>query len=452
MTKTIHRRSLSAAAALLFAAFSQASLAEMTADEAARLGADLTPIGAEKAGNADGSIPAWDGGITKAPAGFVPAKGYLDPYAAEKPLFTITAANMKEYADKLAPGQVELLKRYPSFKIPVYPSHRSAALPQSVYDLAKSEGMKAKIAEGGRGLINVEKTNVPFPIPKNGEEVIWNHLARYLGGAYQRYTAEFPVQASGRFTPVTRVETMAMPGAIERPDPNMLYYYISKITGPSNVAGEGVLVQETLDQNKEARRAWLYNPGSRRVLRAPEFAYDAPGTGADGLRTVDDYQGFTGITDRYDWKLIGKKEMYVPYNSFKLTDKSLKYSQIIQPTNVNSDLTRYELHRVWVVEATLKKGMRHIYAKRVFFIDEDSWTVVHADQYDGRGELWRVHQLHLTQFYDVPMPWFAIEALYDLQARRYLASGVQNEEPPHKLGVKLTGASFSTEAFRRQGR
>jgi hypothetical protein len=451
-TQFITKRTLRlACAAGLLASLPWLAHAELSPQEAERLGKDLTPVGAERAGNAQGSIPAWDGGLSKPPAGFDAAKGYVDPYANEKPLYTVTAANMDGYRDKLPPGQLEMLKRYPSYKINVYPSHRTAAYPQSVYAAAKSEGVKAKLAADGDGVINADKTTIPFPLPENASEVLWNHVSRYYGGSWVRYNAELPVQTNGNFTPVTRTETFAAPAALDKADPNRLYYYLAKITGPSNVAGDATLVHEPLNQVEEPRLAWLYNPGTRRVLRAPQVAYDSPGSGSDGLRTIDDYLGFNGAPDRYNWKLVGKKEMLISYNNFKLSDKSLKYSQIIQPAHMNPDLVRFELHRVWVMEATLKPGARHIYAKRVFYVDEDSWSIAHVDQYDGRGELWRVRDVHLMPFYDVPMTWGIGEVLYDLQSRRYIASGLMNQERQHRFGDKLSLGMFSPDALRRQG-
>ncbi len=425
--------------------------AETSAADVERLAKDLTPIGAERAGNAAGTIPAWDGGITKPPAGFDPAKGYADPYASEKPLYTITAANVETYRDKLPPGQVEMLKRYPSYKMNVYPSHRTGAYPQAIYDTVKAEAPKAKLAAEGNGVTDVTKTTVPFPVPKVATEVLWNHVTRYLGGIWTRYNAEFPVQANGSFTPVTRIETFAAPWALDKSDPNRVYYYLAKITGPSNVAGDAVLVHEPLNQVQEPRLAWTYNPGTRRVVRAPNISYDAPGTGADGLRTIDDLLGFNGAPDRYNWKLVGKKEMIISYNNFKLSDKGLKYAQIIQPGHMNPDLVRFELHRVWVLEATLKPGARHVYAKRVLYIDEDSWSIAHADQYDGRGELWRVRDVHLMPFYDKQFTWGVAEVLYDLQSRRYIASGLMNEERLHKFTDKMALSIFSPDSLRRQG-
>jgi hypothetical protein len=438
-------------AILCFVAVSSVAWGEMTAQEAERLGNDLTPVGAERAANQNGTIPAWDGGLTKPPSGFDVTKGYLNPFASETPLYTITAANVEQHKDKLAPGHIEMLKRYSTFKMNVFPSHRTTAYPQSIYALAKSESLQTKLAPGGNGVMNIAKSTVPFPIPKAPLEVLWNHEARYYGGTWTRYNAEFPVQTNGTFTPVTRIETFAAPWALDKTEPNRLYYYRSKLTGPSNVAGDGILVHEPLDQVQEPRSAWTYNPGTRRVLRAPNIAYDSPGSGADGLRTMDDYLGFNGAPDRYDWKLLGKKEMVISYNNFRLSDKGLKYTDIIQPGHMNPELVRYELHRVWVLEATLKSGARHIYAKRVFYLDEDSWSLAHGDLYDGRGELWRVRDVHLMPYYDVLMTWGICEVLYDLQARRYLASGLMNQERAARIGEKLHLSDFSPESLRREG-
>ncbi|WP_370263245.1 DUF1329 domain-containing protein [Limnobacter sp.] len=422
------------------------------ANDFSKLGTTLTPIGAEKAGNAAGTIPEWKGGISKPPAGFDPNKGYLDPFASDKPIVTITAANMEQHKDKLAPGQMEMLKRYPTYKMNVYPTHRTAAYRPDVYKFAKEEAPGIKLAEGGNGILNLKKSNVPFPIPTEGVQVIWNHIMRDLGGSITRHSADFPVQTNGSFTVGKRTETISFAAYMDDPEPNRIFYYMNQTTAPANAAGEVALVHEPLDQVKEPRLAWQYNPGQRRVIRAPELAYDSPGIGADGLRTNDDFNGFNGSPDRYNWKLVGKKEMYVAYNNYKLTSKDLKYSDIIKTNHVNQDLVRYELHRVWVVEATLKPGARHIYSKRVFFIDEDSWSVLHADQYDARGGLWRVREVFGVQLYDAPTFGPAGEVMYDLQARRYLVNALTNEEKPMEFGKKYTTADFSTAALRRMGR
>lgn len=428
---------------------SNSTLAAMTTQEVERLGKDLTPVGAEKAGNKDGSIPDWEGGLAVRPIGLDAKVVYADPFANEKSLYTITAANLQQYQDKLAPGQLSMLKRFPSYKMNVYPSHRTAALPQREYDLIKMEGGKVALAVGGNGILNIKSSSVPFPIPKSGLEVIWNHLSRYRGGSFMRPSLLIPVQVNGTFTPVVRTETLALASSMEKPEPNRLFYYMAGDTAPSSIAGGAELLHEPLDQVKEPRLAWLYNPGTRRVMRAPEVSYDTPGNNVDGLATTDDYDGFNGAPDRYDWKLIGKKDMIISYNNYRLIGKDAKVSDIIKPGHMNQDMVRYELHRVWTVEATLKAGKRHVYAKRTFYVDEDSWQIAHADMFDGRGELWRVHELHAVQYYDFPTPWIACDVQYDLQARRYLITGLVNAAKPIKFGVKFDTNAFSTDAMRR---
>ena len=422
------------------------------ANDLSELGKSLTPVGAEKKGNAAGTIPDWTGGLVAVPKGFDPAKGYINPFADEKPLFTISAANMAQYAANLTPGQMEMMKRYPTYKMNVYKTHRTAGYRQSVYDNARAEAPNVKLVDGGNGVEGIKKSNIPFPVPKSGVEVIWNHNFRDLGGSFTRYSADFPVQTDGSFTVGKRIETVSLASHMDSPEPNRILYFMNQITAPANAAGEVALVHEPINQVAEPRLAWQYNPGQRRVIRAPELAYDSPGIGADGLRTNDDLNGFNGSPDRYEWKLVGKKEMYVPYNNYKLADQTLKYSNIIQKSHVNPDMVRYELHRVWVVEATLKPGKRHIYAKRVFYIDEDSWGVLHADQYDSRNTLWRVREVFGTQAYHAPAFASSGEVIYDLQSRRYLVGGLTNEEKFAEFGKKYSPADFSTAALRRMGR
>ncbi|MCF5823635.1 DUF1329 domain-containing protein, partial [Pseudomonas syringae] len=233
---------------------------------------------------------------------------------------------------------------------------------------------------------------------------------------------------------------------------NVLFYFKQEVTAPARLAGGVLLVHETLDQVAEPRSAWLYNAGQRRVRRAPQVSYDGPGTASDGLRTSDNLDMYNGAPDRYDWKLIGKQEMYIASNSHKLDDPTLKYADIIKAGHINQDLTRYELRRVWHVTATLKEGQRHIYAKRDFFIDEDTWQAAVIDHYDGRGQLWRVAEAHSENYYDKQVPWYAVETLYDLQSGRYVALGMKNEEKKaYEFGFTAGTSDFSPNALRQEG-
>lgn len=427
---------------------------------AAQLGADMTPMGAERAGNAAGTIPAWNGGIkSAAEAGFPdfkPGGHHPDPYASDKPLYRIDASNMSKYAANLTAGSNALLTAYKgSYFLNVYPAHRSAAFPQRIYDAVKNNAATAKLTGGGTGVTGAIGGS-PFPVPQSGLEAIWNHILRYRLDSAERYIGQAAVTRAGSYNLVKfHDETMvayALPGATEASLDNVIIYFIQETIAPARLAGEILLVHETLDQSKEQRRAWLYNPGQRRVRRAPNVAFDNPGTGSDGLRTSDQFDLYNGSPERYDWKLVGKREMIVPYNAYKLHSNKAKNDDIIKPLHINQDLARYELHRVWVVDATLKAGQRHLYKRRTFYIDEDSWQILMVDCYDDRDQLWRVQEAHSIEYYDVPTFWTTLELTYDLQAGRYLALGLDNEEPKTvDFSVKRTAADFTPAALARRG-
>ena len=232
---------------------------------------------------------------------------------------------------------------------------------------------------------------------------------------------------------------------------NTLIYFKQAVTAPARLAGTILVVHETMDQVKEPRRAWVYNAGRRRVTRAPNVAYDNPGTAADGQRTSDQFDMFNGAPDRYDWKLVGKKEMIVPYNSYTLHSNRVKNADILKPLHINQDLARYELHRVWVVDATLKAGTSHLYSRRTFYVDEDSWQILAADQYDGRGAIWRASEAHCINYYDAQTFWSTLEVHTDLQNGRYLVIGLDNEGRTYDFSIKRSPADYSPDSLRRDG-
>lgn len=444
---------LSSAIALVL---SCSAAAKLSPDQVARLGADLTPLGAEKAGNKDGSIPAWEGGITSAPAGYKPGDHHADPFAGDKVLFTIDKSNLAKYKDTLSPGQLALFDLYPTYKMNVYQSRRTASYPQYVYDATKNIAGKAELVQGGNGIINAA-IGIPFPIPANGLEAIWNHTLRFRGVSASRNGGQAAPTANGDFTMIGFDEQIMFKysdkaaSAEALQTENILFRFKQSVTTPARLAGTALLVHETMDQVKTPRQAWTYNTGQRRVRRAPNVAYDAPGTASDGLRTTDDFDMFNGSPDRYNWKLVGKKEMYIPYNSYKLHGKDVKYADLLKPGHINPDYVRFEKHRVWQVEATLKDGMRHVYGKRVFFIDEDSWQIHVADLYDARGELYRVAVAHGLNYYEVPTHWSTLEVYHDLNSRRYIAIGLDNETKMYDFSVKLSDNDFTPAALRREG-
>mgnify|MGYP000303608418 CR=1 FL=1 len=446
----------SAVASVLFSGVASAKVSE---EKAAQLGGDVyTPMGSERAGNEDGSIPAWNGGIQQAPEGYEVGDHHPDPFADDEVEFTITASNYKDYEDFLTVGQVALFKTYPeNFKMNVYTSRRSASFPQHVYDAIKANAPRAELVQGGNG-IKGASIGVPFPFPENGLQLIWNAITRYRGVSVEREVGQASPLPDGDFVLVKLKDELHH--IYNEPDMtpeklaegNVLFLFRQIVEAPARLAGTALLVHETKDQVKEPRKAWTYNPGQRRVRRAPNVAYDAPGTASDGLRTTDDFDMFNGSPNRYNWTLKGKQELYIPYNSYKLHSDKLEYDDILKPGHINPEHTRYEKHRVWVVEANLKDDTRHIYKKRVFYIDEDSWQVQVTDIYDNRDQLYRVAMAYGLNYYEVPTQWSTLEVYHDLNSRRYLAIGLDNQEKMYDFSESFNDNEFTSSALRREGR
>jgi len=432
--------------------------AKTSAADADKLGKELTPMGAVQAANKDGSIPEWTGGITKVPTGYQVGDHHLDPYPNDKVQYSITAKNVADYKNLLTPGQIKLFSLYPeTFKMHIYQTRRSASYPKHVYKAVKVNATRAELVEGGNG-IKGAAVGIPFPIPENGLEAIWNHIVRYRGKAVVREGGQVAPTASGDYTYIGFDEQLLLPYNVEGTTPaelektNILFKFKQKVTEPARLAGTALLVHETMDQIKTPRQAWTYNTGQRRVRRAPNVAYDAPGSASDGLRLTDDFDMYNGAPNRYNWTLKGKQELLIPYNDYRLHSDKLNYDDIIQPGHINPDLVRYEKHRVWVVEANLKNNTRHTYKKRVFYIDEDSWQVAIADIYDNRDELYRVAVAHGLNYYEVPTQWSTLEVYHDFQSRRYIAMGLDNEAEMYNFSAELKHKSFTPSALRREGR
>ncbi len=429
--------------------------AKVTPEQANTLGTTLTPMGAELAGNAAGTIPKWEGGITKAPAGYKPGTPHIDPFSADKLLVTITSANLAQHKDKLSPGQLALFAKYPNtYKLNVYPTRRSASFPARIYAATKTNAARATMIGDGAGVANIAE-GTPFPIPSTGAEVIWNHKLKYKTASVSRWENSVAPSVNGDFTPVRIREQFFglyyKQGMTSESINNVLGYFLQTVESPPRLSGNVLLVHETMNQNAQPRQAWIYNPGQRRVRKAPQVAYDNPGTGSDGLRSNDMTDMFNGALDRYDFKLVGKREMIVNYNSYKAHQAGIKYTDFVRPGHLNPELFRYELHRVWVVDATLKAGARHQMARRTFYLDEDSWQIMAVDHYDSAKALWRVSEAAGINYYDQPLFWTTVEVHHDLKSGRYLASGLDNLEQSTDFSQQLTADDFSPQALRTAG-
>lgn len=407
-------------------ATSGAAVAAVSADEAKQLGSTLTEWGAIKAGNKEGTIPAYTGGLTKPPAGFKPQSGFwADPFKDEKPLFRIDAKNLDQYGDKLTEGQKLLIKKNAgTYYIDVYPSHRTAAFPEKVLEATIANATKCKTLNEGLAVDSACRGGLPFPIPKTGYEMMWNQQLSYAGetGTTTESSKSWVVDSGGKVTMTAQQATVQekpyyQTSASDR-DPQMYARSYGITKGPSRRAGEASGLLDFLDPTDKPRRAWQYTPGQRRVRLAPEFAYDTPVASQGGVTLYDELFLFSGKMDRFDFKLVGKKEMYIPYNAYKLYFECKEEDQF-REAHANPDCERHELHRVWVVEATLKPGQRHVYSKRVYYIDEDAFNAGMFDAFDQSGKLYRSSFISFVQLYDVKVPYAVKNSVYDFNKGMY---------------------------------
>ena len=451
------KKSISLIGSLALVGATSAALAEISADEAARLGQDLTPVGAQMAGNADGTIPAWTGGITEPLPGWPNEDNYRpNPHADDEILFTITAENVDQYADKLPEAAKAMFRAYPQdFKMNIYPSRRTAAYPQWYYDAIKTNATTARLINDGNGVEGVWGS-VPFPIPQNGNEVIWNHMLRFQAISRTANMRENIIYANG--SRLDYLRTNVVDYAFYAPEPTEeqkaagdTTKYSHTTIEPSRDAGDGLLAIENIDPVKNPRKAWQYDPGERRVRRAPNLSFDTPDL---AINTIDDFDIFSGSPEKYDWKLVGKKEMYVPYNNNEINSPRRKLKETTPPNFLDSDALRYELHRVWVVEATVAEGKRHIYARRVFYIDEDTWNILVSDKYDNSSELWRVAFAYPVVAPEVPTTAGAAYVHVDLKKNGYyLAFNTLESNKGWDYTQPQQDAKFFTPAaLRRRGR
>lgn len=433
--------------------------ANVSGTDATTLGPDLTPMGAERAGNADGSIPAWTGKWRGTPpqvkfAG--PGTPYPDPYADEKPLFVITAQNMEQYAANLTDGQKALFKRYPnSFKMPVYPSHRDFRVdPQTEAAIARN-AQTAKLSSDGNDALDAFGAS-PFPLPKNGNELILNHTMQARAITEEANYNQVVVYAdNNRVLEKVNYKIYSLwsdPKQNAQSTNGVFTDFLLTTLEPVRKKGEIVVGHEFINAAAQPRQAWQYTPGQRRVRRAPTVGYDSP-TGAGGFRVYDEDRLFNGATDRYDWKIVGKKEVYIPYNNYKIDSPNVTQAEIINAAgHINPDLMRYEKHRVWVLQATLKPSARHIYAKRMFYIDEDSWAATLADNYDSRGQLWRTNMQTSVYAYDIQRFHARLGLYHDLIAGSYMVDRLLDDQKPAKLNASNFGPDeFTPGNLRKLG-
>jgi hypothetical protein len=442
------------AAALALATASLAAQAAVPATEAAKLKGELTPLGAERAGNKDGTIPAWTGGYTSQIPGDKPGGRRGDPFKDEKPLFTITAKNVEQYADKLNAGQIALLKKYPEYHIDVYKTHRTALAPQWVYDNTEKNATRAKLVNGvPTGAFG----GTPFPIPQSGEEVMWNHHLRWQGSSFKLDAAQYLITSEGK--PVLIADGLNYfqypyyfaDSSLEQFEQSGSEYWLYRLlnAAPPIRAGEAVASRFKFDSDKD--QAWVYFAGQRRTRKLPNPCCDTPSSPTAGLMSVDEMQVFAGRMSRFDWKIAGKKELYIPYNDNReLQPKS--DDVMLSKTGLNPDYVRWELHRVWVVEAALRQGQRHQVSRAMYYCDEDTWRCHLGDRWDAKGQLWKTLWLHNFVAPDFPAVIDGSFGFNDLLSGTAYINGVfNNKSAPITLVPKFQDNTFSPDALAGEG-
>ena len=377
--------------------------------------------------------------------------GPADPHSGDQPLLRIDASNAAEHGERLSEGHKAMLERYPTFFLNVYESRPAYTAPDWFHEATRANAENARLTEDGNGVVGARR-GLPFPDPQSALEVLWNHKLAWRGKAWTRTYMQANVTASGAYTPIRVTETVLDRYKAEDYDGEaVIQYFIQAVSAPAQLAGTLLLVHETLDQSQQPRLAWTYNPGQRRVRRAPNVAYDNPGQASDGLRTADQLYMFNGSPDRYDWELIGKRAMLVPYNAYRLVSGDLRYADVTHAGHLNPEHLRYEEHEVWIIEGTVKTAQRHIYAKRRMYIDAQSFQVLMADHWDAQGTLWRLGEIHTLVYPQIPAMRPGVDVVYDLKSGRYAALGLTNEEGRFEYMESLPLTTFSPDALRRMG-
>ena len=422
------------------------AIAGVTPEEAAKLKSDLTPLGAERAGNKGGSIPAWTGGFKGRIEGETPGARRGDPFKGEKPLYTVTAKNMDQYADQLSDGVKGMLKKYPdSYRLDVYPTHRTAMAPQWVYDNTAKNAVRTKLdgstPSGAYG-------GIPFPIPKSGEEAIWNHKLSWRGTAWEALFNQYQITSNGKVVLTTEGHIrQRMPYYYEEGTPDKFDGYHWEVnlsnSGPPIRAGEMIVGRQHMDEEKSA--AYVYLTGQRRVRKLPNACCDTPTPASAGLMSFDELSVFSGRTDLFEWKLMGKKEVLIPYNENRFLQA--KDADLIKGQHLNPDPVRWELHRVWVVEAKLKQGRRHQAPRSVYYLDEDTWQAALGDRWDANGQLWKTLWMFNYVMPDVPGTVQQTFGYYDLLSGQAYVSNVLNDKSYHHRPSKR----WSTDVFTGDG-
>jgi len=453
------------------------AVSQQSATRLGLAGTELTPLGAVRAGDEALGIPEWTGGILAPPPSYRRGDWYVDPFEDDAPLFRVDAANIEQYRRHLTPGTLALLKKYPhSFHLDVYPTRRSASFPQWYYEGSMRNATRVEFCDPPPGPRKEERCIRPetfapgifFPIPESGAQALWNSTFRYTGAYFAGDGYGFNAFADGSYAQYVIRSRIMLPHML--PDdqkPSEPYFArwggatfcnSQEFLEPPRTAGTingGCSFMQHVQVD-----ASLYVPGQRRVRKAPEIGfYDSPGTGSDGLRTADQRGVFfmTGTEEWYDYLPLRRAEYFLPYNNYRLASPKVGFPDIVRAGHINSELKRYELRRVWVLEAQINPAYRHQGARRTVYLDEDSWTPLGGEMYDAQGTLWRVSEVYPINYYDVPMVQWWGDNTMDLVSGRHTGidawynNGARSGGKPPAVNVPFDPLYFTPQGLRRYG-
>lgn len=376
----------------------------MPRDGGQRLLSELTPLAAIPAGNGS-DIPPWRGGVRMPPPTAVMGAERVAAYQSDQPIIRINGNNWQQYSQYLATGLQSLFQQNPdSFEISVYPTRRSAAAPDAVYDAVYRNAVRVQI-ERGHMYGKFALGGIIFPIAQTGQELVWNHLSRWRG--YGRTAAVEDWQPTDSGWQRLRWQL----------DEKIPFY--SQLHRPQ--ATESIFTRDLIANGLSLSEVANTRIGVKRDERG---AY--PTGWQANFPAPEDRDMFSANPSDYVWTLLGSREMYVPYNQNPQQLPELSLGQ-----HPAMDRIRFEKHRVWLVDGVLRKGAHGLYQKRVFYIDEDSSAILMADLYDTDGHLWRFNLALPVCWYELPALASIAELSLDLLARNYAAIGwpVKGESP-----------------------
>ncbi len=377
---------------------------------------------------------------------------YPDPFSEDEIIFTITNENYLEFSENiLTSGQIEMFIKYPkTFKMNIYKSRRSCAVPPEVYALTKSNAILTDEGEGIEGIVG----SIPFPQPSEALHHVWNHILRYRGVEISGSSPFFIIDPDGsRLLGAGEAIAKNYWNPFTKNEKGLQGMLMTKVTHPPRLADASALVIESLNAFKTPRKAWVYNPGTRRVRRAPDIAYDYKPSASQGLTTTDQFDGFNGAKDRYNWKSLGTQVKLMPYNAYKFHETPM--DEVLDPYHVNQDFLRYELVNVNVVKAELKNDKRHIIPERVMYFDVDSHNMLVEETFDANSEIMAYREFPIINFYDQPMCLSIHSATYDFATRRYQLASVRSIDIPKiewRLEEPHNERMFTPEGLKRFAR